>query len=204
MKDITRALRNGHPNWPGDTPFALKDQWTMAAGSSANVMTLSTSTHCGTHLDAPYHYQRDGSRLGEIPLETLLGPCQVIHATGYEALPAAVVEGYENLPERVLFYTSQPARWERFPEDFTALTPELVRALAAKGVKLVGTDSPSVDTFSSKELPAHRAFAETGLYIVEGLNLSKVAEGRYQLICLPLSLPDADASPVRALLLETL
>lgn len=200
MLDITRTLTVGHPNWPGDAPFTLTASARIAEGSSVNLMALSTSTHCGTHLDAPYHYREDGGRLGGVPLTTLVGEALVVAAPGdapvtVDALPAGA------LPERVLIATGQPDRWERFPEDFAPLSPQLIHHLADRGVLLVGTDAPSVDRFDSAELPTHAACGERGLAIVEGLRLGGVAPGRYRLICLPLPMPDADASPVRALLL---
>jgi arylformamidase len=200
MMDITRVLYQGHPNWPGDTPLTLNETMLIRDGASANVLNLSTSTHCGTHIDAPYHYLIDGPRLGSIPLGVLVGNCQVIHARQKEPITAKAIEGFATLPERVLFYTGQPASWDVFPQDFAPLSVELVEALAAKGVKLVGTDSPSVDDFHSKDLPVHHAFGRTGMFILEGLNLTEVSEGIYELICLPLSIPYADASPVRAIL----
>lgn len=200
MIDITRRLFNGHSNWPGDTPFELVQTASIQEGSSVNIMSLKTSNHCGTHIDAPFHYLADGPRLGSIPLTTLIGRCLVIDAQGYDAVPNTVIQGVSELPERVLFYTGQPETWTTFPETFTPLSSELVYRLADRGVKLVGTDSPSVDAFSSKALPVHQAFAETGLIILEGLNLSQTPAGQYELICLPLAMPEADASPVRAIL----
>jgi len=100
----------------------------------------------------------------------------------------------------VLIYTGQPTHWTHFPTDFTALEPDLIRALSAKGVQLVGTDAPSVDPLDSKTLEAHRACRETGTYILEGLVLENVPEGEYELICLPLPLVGADGAPARAIL----
>ena len=100
----------------------------------------------------------------------------------------------------MLFFTGEPSHWDVFPEAFAPLTPELIHALADRGVKLVGTDAPSVDAFTSKDLPTHKACLERGVWILEGLNLQGVAPGVFELICLPLNLPDADASPVRAVL----
>jgi len=200
MIDITRALTPPHPNWPGDTPFELKATAKMEEGSSVNLMALSTSTHVGTHLDAPYHYDSGGERLKGVPLDLLIGTAQVLHTLGQKAVTPELLEHFERLPERLLFFTGQPEVWEAFPEDFTALTPELIHALADRGVRLVGTDAPSVDAFSSKDLPVHKACAERGVFILEGLNLQGVDQGHYDLICLPLNLPHADASPVRAVL----
>ena len=198
MIDITRALTKGHPNWPGDTPFGLELTASVTQGSAVNIMKLSTSTHCGTHLDAPFHYSQGGGRLGSIALELLIGPTQVIDARS--GVTPELLKPFDSLPERVLFYTGEPAHWDAFPENFTPLTPELIYALADRDVKLVGTDAPSVDTLTSKDLPAHKACLERGVLILEGLNLVNVPEGKYELVCLPLNLPDADASPVRAVL----
>ncbi len=198
MIDITRALTAGHPNWPGDTPFNLELVADIRAGSAVNVMALSTSTHAGTHLDAPFHYSEDGGRLGSVALELLVGQAQVIDARA--GVSPDLLRPFAELPERVLFFTGEPARWDVFPEAFTPLTPELIHALADRGVKLVGTDAPSVDALTSKDLPAHKACLERSVLILEGLNLHGVEAGDYELICLPLNLPDADASPVRAVL----
>lgn len=198
MTDITRALTSEHPNWPGDTPLTLELVADIQEGSAVNVMKLATSTHCGTHLDAPFHYSRDGGQLGSVPLDVLVGPAQVIDASS--SVTPELLAPFSSLPERVLLYTGEPAHWDAFPEGFTPLTAALIHALADRGVKLVGTDAPSVDTLTSKDLPAHMACLERGVLILEGLNLVGVAEGIYELICLPLNLPDADASPVRAIL----
>ena len=200
MIDITRALAPGHPNWPGDHPFTLEQTAVMGQGSSVNLMRFSTSTHCGTHLDAPFHYHPRGGRIASVPLDLLIGEACLVDASVPGEVSAAVLEGLSELPPRILFFTGQPGHWDAFPKSFTPLAPELIHHLADRGVRLIGTDGPSVDPFTSKELPAHRACGERDIAIVEGLRLDGVGPGRYRLICLPLNLPEADASPVRALL----
>ena len=105
------------------------------------------------------------------------------------------------LPPRLLLHTGQPAHWAEFPEDFAALSPAFVREAARRGVRLIGTDSPSVDPLTSRTLDAHHACLDAGVLILEGLNLSAVQDGEYDLICLPLPLVDADGAPARAVLL---
>lgn len=200
IMDISRALGPGHPNWPGDAPFTLAPAQRIAAGDTVNTGVLSTSTHTGTHLDAPWHYGDRAARLQEVPLSVLVGECLVLHVAGQNPVPAEVLSAFERLPERVLLFTGQPARWEVFPQDFAALSPDLIREAARRGVKLIGTDAPSVDPLVSKTLDAHMACLETGTIILEGLDLSAVPEGVYELTCLPLPLWDADAAPARAIL----
>lgn len=211
--DVTRELVPGHPNWPGDTPLSLTPTARIREGASVNVMALHTSTHTGTHLDAPYHYDDAGGRLASVPLTDLLGPCLVLdltlEATGADAdtpverleLSAALERcGVAEVPPRVLLKTGQSDAWAAFPEVFRSLTPALIAAAAGLGVRLIGTDAPSVDAFRSTDLPTHAACATHRVWIVEGLALAAVPEGRFELVCLPLRLRDADASPVRVLL----
>ncbi|WP_027481981.1 cyclase family protein [Deinococcus pimensis] len=200
MRDISRSLTPGHPNWPGDDPFVVEPRLRIERGDTVNTGLLSTSTHTGTHVDAPWHYDDEGARLHDVPLEVYVGRCLVVDATGYSPVPESVLDGIHDLPERVLLHTGQPAAWVTFPEDFAALSPDLVRALAARGVKLVGTDAPSVDPLTSKTLDAHRACRDTGLLILEGLNLDGVPPGEYELTCLPLPLHGVDGAPARAIL----
>lgn len=203
--DVTRALRPGHPNWPGDVPFELTVNGRIAEGSSVNVGSLCTSLHSGTHVDAPWHYDDDGVRLGAVDLRRWLGEALVVDVTGgsgpVQADELAEAVGDVDLPARLLIHTGEPDDWgQEFPTQFRALEPEAIEWAAARGVGTIGTDAPSVDPLTSTSLPGHAACAENDVLIIEGLALAQVRPGRYELVCLPLSLPEADASPARALL----
>lgn len=202
VQDISRALTPAHPNWPGDAPFSVAPVARIASGDTVNTGVISTSTHTGTHVDAPWHYTDAGHRLEQVPLDVYVGPCLVLDVRGQNVVGPEVLDGLSGPLERLLLYTGQAAHWQTFPEDFAALSPAFVRRAASLGVRLVGTDCPSVDPFSSKTLDGHAAFAETGLYILEGLNLSAVVPGRYTLVCLPLPLVGVDGAPARAVLLD--
>jgi len=210
LLDVTRALTPGHPNWPGDVALTFGVGARIADGDAVNVGSLRTSLHAGTHVDAPWHYDDRGGRLAAVDLRRLLGEALVLDVSDGDGpvSAAALADAARDtetadaaLPPRVLLHTGQPDAWgTTFPSDFRALEPAAVDWLAERGVRLIGTDAPSVDPLTSKDLPAHRACAAHDLTIVEGLALARVAPGRYELICLPLSLPEADASPARALL----
>lgn len=203
MIDISRLLTPGHPNWPGDAPFRVKPGARIAQGDSVNTGELCTSTHTGTHVDAPWHYDDAGAKLDEVGLQPYLGRCRVVTVRAEEGRvpPAALAALPERLPPRLLLHTGEPAHWETFPEHFAALDPALVREAARRGVRLIGTDCPSVDPLTSKTLDAHHACRAAGVLILEGLNLSGVADGEYDLVCLPLPLAGVDGAPARAVLL---
>lgn len=208
--DISPAIRPSLPVWPGDTPVQFQRTWDMGQGSPVNVSKLTISTHTGAHADAPLHYDADGEGAAAMALDVFIGPCVVVHChqagarVSKDALAARLkaVCG-ESVPERVLIRTYDTAPQDAWDSEFTAITPEAIDHLHAIGVRLVGIDTPSVDPETSKTMDAHRRVATHDMRILEGLVLDRVAEGRYELIALPLKLEGLDAAPVRAILRET-
>jgi arylformamidase len=203
IHDISQPLGTGTPVWPGDQPVRL--DWTMsrARGDSVNVAALTLSVHAGTHADGPRHCDDAGARPAELDLAPFLGPALLVDGRGRESLDLDAVEGIDlERAERILFRTRATADTAAFPLRFAALTPGLARRLGDAGIRLVGTDAPSVDPFDSKTLTAHRALTAGGVAILENLVLDGVGPGRYTLVALPLRLVEADSSPVRAVLLE--
>jgi arylformamidase len=205
LYDVSPPVRPGIPVWPGDTPYRAELSWAIARGDSVNVSALTTTPHLGAHADAPFHVAAGGVGVGELPLEPFLGPCRLV-----EVPPAPLIlpEHLENVdlgdPPRLLLKTGSASTPNgspsRFPEAFSALSPELARALGESGTLLVGLDTPSVDPFDSKDLAAHHALVAGGVVNLEGLMLDAVPPGIYELIALPLRLEGLDASPVRAVL----
>jgi arylformamidase len=201
MIDITRRISNASPNWPGDTPVAYRMTSRIAEGSSVNVGAVSFSTHSGTHVDAPWHYNDAGLKLHEVPLETWVGPCVVVDVQGAAKLEAKLLQGIDlSGISKVIFKTGMRNQWLEFPTVWAPVDPDLPGFLAAHGVNLIGTDAPSADTLTSKDLPGHAALARAGVCIVESLALEGVNPGRYRLTCLPLNLENADGAPARVIL----
>ena len=201
LYDISPTVRPEIPVWPGDTPFQARLAWSIAAGASVNVAAVETTLHLGSHADAPFHTEPRGEGMAEVPLERYLGPCRVVKVPAAPLIEPRHVEGIDLAsPSRLLFRSDSVRDRRAFPERFTALSPELAALLGERGVLLVGMDTPSVDPFDSKALPAHHALARGGVAILEGLVLDGVPEGVYELIALPIKLAELDASPVRAVL----
>jgi arylformamidase len=199
--DITPPISPRLAVWPGDTPPSREVLCDLRRGDNITLSTLHATAHLGAHADAPSHYGADAPAIHERDLAFYLGPCQVMRVP----VPRRTRVTPALLPrpvaaERLLLATGTFPDPEHFNEDFAALAPELVEFLHGRGVKLVGIDTPSVDLFESKELPAHRACLRYDLAILEGLALADVPESTYELIALPLRLVGFDASPVRAIL----
>lgn len=200
--DISQPLRPSLPVWPGDTPLAVSRKWSYGeSGSPVNVASITLSVHSGAHADAPLHYDPAGLSIDAVPLDPYLGPCRLVDARGAgEAIGADLVEAHWSPGvTRMLFRTFEHFPMDRWPQTFTAVSATAIQALAARGVTLVGIDSPSLDPETSKTMDAHRAVPRQ-MRILEGLVLDHVPPGDYELIALPLALAGLDASPVRAVL----
>lgn len=199
--DLSPPVSPSSPIFPGDAPFQL--QWTARIGPQCpvNLSAVSTSPHVGAHADAPLHYADEGAAIDAVALDAYLGRCRVIHAIGCGPLilPQHLAHAEADLPPRVLVRTAEKADtvWR---EDFTAYAPETLAWLAARGARLVGIDTASVDPASSKTLDAHQQLRAHDLRVLENLVLDEVPEGDYELIALPLRWVGACASPVRAIL----
>lgn len=198
--DISRPLGPDTPVWPGDQPVELKPaRWTNDAGRVIEVRQLRLSLHAGTHMDAPRHMVPEGAPVGGYPLSGCLQPARVVDAGASGRITRDDIAGLAG-PEAVLFRTRDIPPSDRFLTDFPGISPEAARHLADCGIRLVGTDSPSVDPFESTELPAHHILFGAGIYILENLRLDHVSPGYYLLLLAPLPLAESEASPVRPLL----
>ena len=201
--DISQTLRPGLPVWPGDTPFSHRPRWTIGEdGSPVNVAAFETSTHAGTHADAPLHYDPAGQGAGELDLAPYVGPCRLVdaRAAGPVVTRAFLAERVVDPPPRVLLRTYDTFPHDAWESDFTPVAAEAIHWLADQGVVLVGVDAPSLDPETSKTMAAHHAVRERNMRILEGLVLDDVPPGDYELIALPLKLEGLDSSLVRAVL----
>ncbi|MEW4567309.1 cyclase family protein [Tautonia sp. JC769] len=200
--DLSPPISDRLQVWPGDTPPTREVLLDLDRGDNLTLSTLHATVHLGSHVDGPNHYGRGSGGVDFWPLDRFVGPCRVVRVA---AEPGGLI-GVDHLREatidapRLLIATGSFPDPESFREDFNGLDPDLIPFLHDRGVRLVGVDTPSVDPFSSKDLPAHHRCLDLGMTILEGLVLADVPEGRYELIALPLRLVGFDASPVRAIL----
>jgi arylformamidase len=198
--DISMALNAATPEWPGDVPFNYRLSVTQEQSGSVNIGELSTSTHMGTHIDAPFHYDSDGLKVEELPLDIYLTKAKVIDVRGSQKVMAADLPNIEEGVEAVLLHTAAWQDRKKFPSFWPEFDTAIAEWMAARGIRLLGVDVPSVDPQTSKELPMHKAMNRNGRFILEGIVLDDVPEGIYQLAALPLKITGADGSPVRAVL----
>lgn len=206
--DVTVPLSNELPTYPGDPGVEIGEWRSLSKGDSANVSVVNFGAHTGTHVDAPAHFIDGAGKVEDLPLDALIGEAVVVQAPE-DCL--VIDEGFVRThvapgTERVLFKTRNSAFWNepkpQFHTDFTYLDLGAATWLRDQGAKLVGIDYLSIEKSKSPGHPTHIALLSKGIVIVEGLNLSDVPPGRYELICLPLKLRSnlGDGAPARAVL----
>jgi arylformamidase len=201
--DISRVIADGGVVYPGDDPLKMERHWQIGPDCPFNMTRLQWMSHFLTHLDPPLHFFPNGQSLDEIPLERFMGEALVREVAGDcvrgEDIPAAEEIGGKNL----LLKTRNSKAFDprRYDEHHVYLTAGAARAAVEHQVNLVGFDYLSVDRFGDSDFPVHRTLLGAGVLILEGIDLSAVAPGRYRLIALPLRIAQGDGSPVRAVLL---
>ncbi len=165
---------------------------------------LSMGAHTGTHMDAPLHFFRTGKGIDTMPLTATIGRARVIEIHDPESIKPEELRPYQiQRGERVLFKTLNSTRcWQidDFVEDFVYISQETARYLAVQQIQTVGVDYLSVGGFFKDGVETHYALLEAGIWIIEGLNLSNVAPGIVELVCLPLKIEGSDGAPSRAIL----
>ena len=206
--DISLTISPTLPTWPGDPGLELEQIESMDKGAHNNVTRISAAVHLGTHVDAPHHFLNDGRTVESLPLDILTGPCYVTHfPDAIEAITAEVLDRTEITSDmkRVLFGTRNSHFWAKgestFQTEFVAITEDGAEWLVEHGIQLVGVDYLSVAPYGDSA-PTHTVLLKAGIVIVEGLNLSQVVRGFYDLYCLPLKIAGSDGAPARAILIQ--
>jgi len=176
----------------------------MEEGARSNVSAIRMSAHTGTHVDAPLHFLRGGKTLDEMPLEGLMGPARVLAIRNPRHVTVEELAGYRiRRGERLLFQTrGSGSRWkqDQFDPDYVYIPRETAEYLVSRGVRLIGIDYLSVGGYRIDSAETHEVLLKAGVWVVEGLDLSRVKAGRYEMVCLPLKIEGGDGAPARVLL----
>jgi arylformamidase len=179
----------------------------LAAGDSSQVSEFRLGAHAGTHIDLPAHFITGAPTLESLPPERFILPAVVADNGRNPVVEEAIVSESGALTGEALLIRTENSRrgiltGEAFVEQYVHLSPGAARACVELGLALVGLDAHSVDPFASENYPAHNILLPAGVLILEGIDLARIDPGRYTLSALPLKISDAEASPVRAVLLE--
>jgi arylformamidase len=202
--DISVPLSEELAVFPGDPPLRIEPVTRIARGDEVNLSRISLSSHSGTHLDPPRHFSDGGLPADNIPLSVLIGKALLIEIPGIKSITRSELEPFPiKGEERLIIKTGNSRLWQgpSFSEEFSHLTVDGALYLVEMGISLVGIDYLSVERFNG-DGSVHRTLLESGVIILEGLDLDGVPPGNYELVCLPLKLKDSDGAPARAVLVS--
>jgi arylformamidase len=203
--DVSVPLRTGMAHWPGDLQVTIQQTKSMENGEVCNLRTISMSAHTGTHMDAPLHFIAGGRSIDTMPIDATVGTARVIAIESENGITREELERHAPKPgERILFKTRNSRLWPHgydvFSKTFVAISADGARYLVECGVRTVGVDYLSVGAFEGDGVETHQVLLGGGLWLIEGLNLSAITPGEYDLVCLPLKIEGGDGAPARAAL----
>jgi arylformamidase len=197
--DLSIPIYDGMIHWPDNPPIELHAIMHVERGDICTVSALKMGTHTGTHIDGPIHFLPRSPGTDSVSLQNLIGPARVIEIEDPSAVRWTELRKHNiGHSERLLFKTLNSQRcWNssEFVSDFVSLAEDAANHLAELETLAVG-----IDYLSMGSPEVHRTLLGAGVAIIEGLNLSKVSLGEYELFCLPLMIRGGDGAPARALL----
>jgi arylformamidase len=202
--DVSVTVRHGMPHWPGNPPITLQRVMDLRDGDDCNLSHIAMGVHSGTPMDAPVHFRHGAAGLDDMPLSATIGEARVVEIADPDCVTADELRSKSpRRGERLLFRTeNSPRCWTKdtFVEDFVYISEPAAALLAESGVQTVGIDYLSVGGYHADGTSIHHLLLDAGIWIIEGLDLSAVRAGSYELICLPIKMHEADGAPARAIL----
>jgi kynurenine formamidase len=207
--DLTLTISESIPNFPG-SPSPQFISWSSIKDDGYNLELLFLSSHTGTHLDAPYHFAKNGAKIHQIPVTRLVGNALLIKIKKVknQAITKKDLLEFERkngkIPNfsSIIFLTDWQKNLNKnfYFTNNPGLSKSAADYLVLKKINLVGIDSPSIDLGIDKSFTVHKILAKNDVLIVENLsNLEKIPTLEFDFIILPLKLKDATGSPVRAI-----
>lgn len=203
--DISLNLEPGMAAWPGENGVEFRRIQSLDKGDPSTSTHISMGIHSGTHIDAPAHFISSGKTIDQVDMGVFIGPIRIVHLPDKNRITERDLIK-SNLPSgttRVLFKTRNSEYWQKSPEtfhpNFVALTEDAAEWIVNKKIKLIGIDYLSIQPYHHSP-GVHRILLDSGVAVLEGLDLNSVTDTDYNLICLPLKLIGTEGAPARAVL----
>ena len=180
-----------YPNDPMPEKIVLKS---MQKGEVYNLTAFSMCAHNGTHIDAPFHFIKDGKTIDEICLDAFVGMAYVAEhhglVTGNDATEIIEKAKKQNLEasKRILI------------KGEVEVSLEAAKVFASSDILLLGNEPQTVGP-QNAPMAVHLTLLGANVVLLEGIRLGEVYEGVYFLNAVPLNLSGADGSPCRAVLI---
>ena len=202
--DISQPLEDSMVYYPSLTSFKLNWLKYYSRGDNRSISEFCMASHIGAHIDSPYHYILSGKKLDELDLELFYGKARVIEVENEQKITAELLKKVGDLPERILFKTRNSQLYDKksFTPDYVYIDSEAAKYISQFPVKLIGIDYLSIDKYQDTSKDAHKILLSKGIVLLEGIILTEVDEGDYQIVCFPIKIKGVEAAPCRAVLID--
>jgi len=180
--------------YPGDPTPKKRVISSMEKGDLYNLTAFSMCTHNGTHIDAPFHFIKDGKTVDSVSLDTFIGMAYVAEYNGIVSADDAT-----EILEKAKKQNSEAAKRILIKGD-AEVSAEAAKVFAESNILLLGNESQTVGP-ENAPMEVHLILLGAGAVLLEGIRLAEVSEGVYFLNAAPLNLSGADGSPCRAILI---
>lgn len=201
--DLSTKIANDLVVFPGDPAYSNEVVCSLEKGDSFNLCHMHLGNHAGTHIDFPAHTIKNHKTSSDFPIEFLIGPGIIIQVPSTEkSITKDFVAKQSIMKSDIVFFktsNSTISKHAPFTEKYVYIEPDAAKELLEKGVKIVGIDYISVDAYDDANLTVHNTLLSKEVLIVEGLELSDIPEGRYEIFIMPLNIPNMDGLPARVL-----
>jgi arylformamidase len=226
MKEKCRMIKGrivdlSHKMYPGKEEYGLelfthftdelrsdlkrdKDVWYI-------LQDIKMSSHCGTHIEFPYHHNKEGMDAGSFPLERLIGDCMLLDFTHKSPGDAVTLEELKKYDGKIregdmLLFNFNCSRFYYTPQahERPYITTEAIKWLVLeKKINLVGSDATGIEVKGIPNQPNHQFLMDHGIPIIESAaNLDQLTQERFTLFVLALRVEGLDSSPVRLVAIE--
>ncbi|PWA12052.1 hypothetical protein DCC39_08205 [Pueribacillus theae] len=219
--DLSVLLYDGLVSFPSHPKVVMMDHIThdfskpryQAPCEGYASKMIMMSDHSGTHMDAPYHFFKDGLTVENIPIEATMGNAVLIDVSDKGSNEPVTKEMIEKVVEKeqleikendIVLFRCWPGEWnaEGF-HDCKSLAPSVAEWVLEKKVKAIGLDLPNADINDNMQRTVHLALLSRNILIMENIvNLEKLSKKRFYFIGTPLNLKGLTGSPIRALAIE--
>lgn len=203
--DVTRPVFTNMTVYPGDDGVLIERVSSISSGKKANISSVHMGVHTGTHVDAPLHFIDGGKGIDQLDISLFTGKVTVIDAGTEKHITRRILENISLNGIKAVFFrtvSSKISLDKPFDMDYACLEPDAAEYLVKSGVRVVGTDSLSVEKYDSQDFTVHKMLLSNEVLIVEGLCLKDVVQGQYDYICMPILLKGSDGAPARVMLLQ--
>lgn len=208
--DLSVTVEPGMATWPTNPEIVLRDVQTFEKDGYKEEI-YSSSTHTGTHLDAPLHMHPPGSSVDNIDLSHLVqeGYCIRPAFHGDEIHVDSIKKVWKDHHDgkAILINTGWDRKRSKTKEwqyEFPGLAEDTVDFFGEHGVKLIGIDTLGIEPASHEGFPVHKGLEKYGITFIEDMaNLHKLqVDHPYLIVALPIKLKGASGSMARAIAVD--